>query len=373
MSPTLTVMRLAWLYVLLVATGCRGLLGFEEPVPIATDTPDTATVGFATGSSSVDEISGAVRLSVVLSSARSETVSVAYGVGNGTATHGGDFALIVGTLSFAPGELEHSFEVDIIQDTEPEPDETIDLTLSSVSGATLGQATHTITIQSVVTPRATVNLAAVSSNQNEASPATVVAELSMAADVELSIDVALSGTATPGTDYGVSPRVVFPAGTTSVMITVPIVDDMLDEDDEDLVLTLVNPSPGLLLGSTTSHTHLIVDNDLTPTVAFQLQNQSVTESATSRNATVVLSAPSGRTVTVPFSIGGTATSGADFTIATTTPLSFTSGVTSRTVTMNVLQDPTPEPSESVVLTLGAPTNATVGTNATHTLTILNDD
>jgi hypothetical protein len=88
--------------------------------------------------------------------------------------------------------------------------------------------------------------------------------------------------------------------------------------------------------------------------------------------TVTLSAPSALTVTVNFATAdATATAGSDY-MATSGTLTFTPGQTSRTITVNVNGDTAVEPTESFVVNLSAPTNATIAV-AQGVGTIINDD
>jgi hypothetical protein len=76
---------------------------------------------------------------------------------------------------------------------------------------------------------------------------------------------------------------------------------------------------------------------------------------------VTLSAPSGLTVTVPFStLGVSATAGQDFT-ATSGTVTFAPGVVQQTVVVQTLGDAALEPSETFQVVLGVPVNATINT------------
>ena len=77
-------------------------------------------------------------------------------------------------------------------------------------------------------------------------------------------------------------------------------------------------------------------------------------------------------VTVPISVGGTATSLKDFTISTRTitiPANQLSGVT----TITILDDSIVEPTETVILTIGNVSGATIGVQKIFTLSITDDD
>jgi len=69
--------------------------------------------------------------------------------------------------------------------------------------------------------------------------------------------------------------------------------------------------------------------------------------------------------------GATAEAGADYQ-STSGQLDFAPGVTSRTFTVPIIQDPTDEPNETVILQLSSPTGAVLGRD-NATLTITDDD
>ena len=82
-----------------------------------------------------------------LSSASSTPVTVVVSRTGGTATSGTDFAAFAPvTLTFAAGETSKTVTVQVIGDTALEASETVVLGLSSVSGATLGTTSGTLTI-----------------------------------------------------------------------------------------------------------------------------------------------------------------------------------------------------------------------------------
>ena len=99
-----------------------------------------------------------------------------------------------------------------------------------------------------------------------------------------------------------------------------------------------------------------------PPPALRIGDRTVTEGNTGTAAatfTVTLSAASTQTVTVAYATGnGTATAGSDFQAASGT-LTFAPGDTSKTITVWVTGDRLPEPTETFVVNLSSPTNATI--------------
>ena len=87
-----------------------------------------------------------VAVTVTMSAASIATVTVNYATANGTALAGSDYQSTSGTLSFAPGVTSRTFNVTIIGDRVKEANETILVTLTSPSGATLATGSATVTI-----------------------------------------------------------------------------------------------------------------------------------------------------------------------------------------------------------------------------------
>ena len=190
----------------------------------------------------------------------------------------------------------------------------------------------------------------------------------------VTVPFALGGSASNPADYTITASpLVIPASATSGTIIVSIVDDGAPEPNETVVINLGVPTNGAP-GALSTHTLTIVDNDSAlPVVSFAVTAESVNESAGTVNISVQLSAPSAGAVTVPFTLGGTAGTPADFSAVTASPLTIPAGATTANITLNIANDTLDEPNETVVITLGTPTGATLGSQNTNTLTILDDD
>ena len=70
---------------------------------------------------------------------------------------------------------------------------------------------------------------------------------------------------------------------------------------------------------------------------------------------------------MPFTLGGTAVSGTDYSGVTASPLTFGLGQTTSDITGTLLSDP--GPSQTLTFTLGTPTGAGLGSPSVNTLTI----
>ena len=87
--------------------------------------------------------SSILTFTVTLSAASAQTVTVDFATANGTATAGGDYNAVSGTLTFPAGTTTQPIAVTILGDTVPEGNETLAITLSNAANATIAGATGT--------------------------------------------------------------------------------------------------------------------------------------------------------------------------------------------------------------------------------------
>ena len=117
---------------------------------------------------------------------------------------------------------------------------------------------------------------------------------------------------------------------------------------------------------------VILSSDAVPNVSFGVLSQTVFESGGTVPVQVNLSAPApAGGLTIPFTVGGTATSGDDFTTFAPASISFNAGETSKLISIPILTDTATEGNETLTLTLDAATGIRLGMAlTTHTLTII---
>jgi hypothetical protein len=108
------------------------------------------------------------------------------------------------------------------------------------------------------------------------------------------------------------------------------------------------------------------------TVSFTSISQTVPEVQTTYPFTLALSATSLLTVTVPYTVYGTATATVDYTLASGT-FTIPAGSISISPSLIVWHDVVAEETESVVIVLGTPTNAHVGAINSHTVYIADNE
>lgn len=218
----------------------------------------------------------------------------------------------------------------------------------------------------------TLSLSATAYPASEGAPfVTITVNRTGGSDGAVSVNYTTApGTAAAGADYTTTAGTLNWADgdTAPKTFDVPILEDVIFEGSETFNVTLNTPGGGAALG-TSAAVVTIADNDTQPTILINDLNQL---EGTSFNFNVTLSNPSVQTVTVNFTTAGvSATSGVDFTPNGGT-LTFNPLVTSQPVTVNTIQDPADEPSETFNVALSTPSNAAIA-DATGVGTITDDD
>jgi Ca2+-binding RTX toxin-like protein len=310
-------------------------------------------------------------------------VSATITLGNGTATAPADYDNTAIVVTFASGEISKTINVPIVNDTIYEGNETVQLGLTNPTGdATLGaQNAATLTIidnDAPVPGSLSFSDANYSVNEDGTPIYTVTLIRTGGSDGEVSAQVNLSnGTAVAPDDYSNSSIVVsFANGETLKTVTIPVVNDTIYEGNETVNLTLSNPTGGATLGTQTTATLTIVDNELPPAeLSFNQAIYSVNEDGTPIVAvTVIRAGNSNGTVSAKVNLSnGTAVAPDDYN-SNSIVVTFNNGETAKTVTIPVVDDLIVESTETINLTLADPTNgAILGTQTTATLNIVDND
>jgi len=112
---------------------------------IIVDNDNYGTLNFKTLTFTVAESGPTATITVTRTGNTAHAVGVSYATSNNTATEGLDYVATSGTLSFAPGQTSRTFTIPIINDTAPDGNESLNLTLSNpTGGVVLGQGQRAI-------------------------------------------------------------------------------------------------------------------------------------------------------------------------------------------------------------------------------------
>ena len=365
----------------------------DEAAVISLDSPDNAMIGsipshtltivdddfppsisFFTPNQVVSEEIGVFTTSVTLSQISGKTISLPYSISGTTIPE--DYIIHdPSPLVIPPGNATVNINMSILEGDGWEVDETLILTLENPVNATLGSpAVQTIVITEQ-SEEPTVTFTSSTRNVVESNLLLEIEiQMSNAWTDDVVIPFTVTGTAQNGAggDYiASSSPVVIPIGWTQGTIQVQLSDDVMDEELEDITLTMgeiQNGTPGAI----TIHQILITDNDSPPEAYFTSPNKSLEEDTGVVTVEVGLSASSVHIVDVPLVLSGSAVQGADYSISTTN-LTFPAGSVSETFEITIVDDTQYDPNENVVVSLGTPTNADLGSPNSFTLNIEDDD
>ena len=302
---------------------------------------------------------------VTLSGAVTSRVTVDFATVAGTALDGVDFLPVQGKLTFDAGTAV-MVAVTTVDDDIDEPVETLGLSLSAPVNAELPVDSATSRIEDDDEPPA-LSIADASGVEGEAARFPVT--LSDPSGFEVTVAYSTSdGTAVAGADYeAVGGSLVFTPGETTATVSIPLVQDSLNEPDENFTVSLSNPANATLATATAEG--LIIDDDLVAQLA--VAGGSGVEGGTV-DFRVTLDTASTRTVTVDYATAAeTAHEDADYEPVHGT-LTFLPGESAKTVKVTLVDDDVHEDDETFTLNLSMAENAAVST-ASATGTIVDDD
>ena len=329
-------------------------------------------------------------LTVTLSGPAKGPVAVNWATVAGTATAGSDYSPGSGTLVFVPGgTMTLTIPISIVGDTSVEPDETFSVNLSSPTNATLAVAIGTVTIANDDGPAGpVVTVAATDAAGAEQASDPIVFSLTRSGSTSsaLAVAVAWSGSATLGGDYTVTVTggtlsgntLTFASGSATATVTVKPVDDAVVEGAESVSLTL-GLGAGYTVGAPGTASGSIADNDTAVSVAAtdsagaeQLKDPivfTVTRTGIVSGSTIVGLGWSGTALPADYTVTA---SGATLGSNAST-LTFAANATSATVTLTPVDDAVAEGAEGVTLTLKTGTGYSLGSPASASGTIADND
>lgn len=339
---------------------------------------EQGTVYLTSSATTLAENLGTATLIAVMDATASATVNVVLSL-SGTATTNSDYTTSATTIAIGSGATSGSISVTSIQDSIDENNETIVVSIGSLTGA--GSYTHasqpwtfTITDDDPL-PTVTISASTTSIVENGGT-AFFVATLNAASGRTASVNSGLAnnlGTATLNTDYIATDTVFnFAIGATSASIGVTSLSDILFEANETIIASL-NSNTNCTIGAGFSTSISIVNEYLNPFVSLSRSTASITEASGSAQILASLDHTHSQNVTIVFGLAGTANSVSDYSISTNS-IVIASGATSGSISITALQDSVSEAPETVIVSLSSVTNGTAASSASATtVTIVDDD
>ncbi len=205
-----------------------------------------AVPGGGAADDSVGEGAGTKTVTVTLSAASSEQVTVDYATANGSAEAGTDYTATSGTLTFPAGDTSKSFDVAIMDDARDEPDQTFLVNLAGPSHSLITDPQATITIVDD-DELPTISITDLEKAEGSAEPATTpfALQASLSGPSEKTVTVAFAtadDTAIVPADYvAAAGTVTFEPGETTKPVTLQVEGDTRVEFDENFFVDLTAP------------------------------------------------------------------------------------------------------------------------------------
>jgi len=352
--------------------GVGTILNDENPAPTINITDSTVIEG-NTGTTSANFM-------VSLNSPSTSNVTVNYSSANYSAAAGSDYdAIPTTTLTFLPGETSKTISVQVRGDLITEGNERFVVGLTSATNATFSNRVGVATILNDDNlpnpPRISITDTSVTEGDSGTKTLDFVVSLNSSSGQLVTLNYNTTNySAVGGSDYDAIPTtsLSFNPGETSKTISVQVRGDLTSEGNERFFLSLTNPVGGNFLDRVGVAT--ILEDDNLPRIS--ITDSTITESNTGKTTTnfvVSLSESSSKSVSVNYkTTGNTGTAGTDFDSIPTTSLTFNPGETTKTISVQVRGDLTPEANERFLVALSNPLNGTIY-NSVGIGTILNDD
>ena len=296
-------------------------------------------------------------------------VSAKYVAVSGTAIEGMDFVPAQGTVVFPPGRTTAQVVVGLIDDRIDEETESFTLSLSDFVNASQAGTPLSATGTILDDDLPSVSIEALAESVPEGTPARFRLTRVSRLGTRLTVPVTVSETG----DFlaGAAPTsVTFAANSVEATLALLTVDDVLDEMDGTIEVTMGEGNEYVITGPRTVRM-LVSDNDAMP--AVRIGGGRVEEDAGEITLPVSLRGASAYPVSVTWMTADmTAQAGTDYQ-ASSGRFTFGPGETEGIVRIAVLNDLVPEEDETFSVTLSNPTNAVLDQESSATVTIVDDD
>ena len=375
--------------------GADELAGVAGTVVILENDPPLTVVLDPSGTISITEGTGPYEITVRLNRVQGVTTAVELiELAASTAKPSADYELSTSSVQIAAGALTATFTITAKSDGiyEGLDTETLRLMLRViVDGANVAVGSREILIVDD-DPAPSISFVSESSTiaEDAANPRHEI-ELTLngaLVDEDITVTFMITGSATNSginADYTLtSTMVTIKAGTSTAIIRLDVNDDELYEglESETVVLSLVSATGGVAVAATKSeseHRVTIEDDDSAPSISFVSAFSTIEEDAADSRHDIELTLNGALTdedITVAFMITGSATRGADYTLAATV-VTIPAGTSTAIIRLDVNDDGLYEglESETVVLSLVSATGgvAVDATKSEHRVTIEDDD
>jgi hypothetical protein len=366
--------------ILTIDPSVNALLGDQAIHTITIqDNDNHPTISFFTDAHIVSEEFLTFTTAIYTSNISGKYISIPYTIKHITTSPDDISILTPSPLIIPPGNFFVSLQMNLVDGDGVEADESFEIVLGTPENAKKGSiTTQSITVVESITslPQISFSTNQQLVNESQSNSLTVNIQMDHTWGDDVTVYYTISGTSSSsGTyhDFIISPSspVIIPAGSPEHPLQIYINDDLIDELEENIIITLDSAINGII-GTPSVHTVKITDDDPSPIVTFNSLAQTVSESDGTASVNIDVIGLTDRTITIPFTVSGTADQDIDFEIATseiTIPPYSTSGI----LDITILNDIILEPDEYFIISMGTPLNAELGTTNEHTIVISDNE
>lgn len=322
----------------------------------------------------VMENSGKVTVQICIGEAIAKDVSVTVKTTNDTAIAGEDYRAIADSTVIIPaGQTCVSVTISILDDDIYEGDETFNVELSNPSSnATIIKQKAVVTIDDDES-KPELSITDVTVHENDGN-AVLTATLSgkMSKSVSFKVNT-MDNTAKAGQDYNaiIDSLYTIPAKSTSVSITIPIINDDVSEPEESFSVLLSDVNEGIIISKSTAIVTIIDDEEIP---SLTITDMVINENVGVAQVPVTLSGKSSQPVTfVVNSANQTAIAGMDYDVIINDMITIPAGQTSVNIPVNIIDDTFAEPTKTFELNLSNISANAKFDRVQAIVTILDDD
>lgn len=367
----------------LISASSGSVIGSNKDLIITINDDDVASIEWKEGFIRINEDATSVEVTAIRSGGAGTSLTVDYETIGGTATPIFDFQSRSGTLSFLAGEIEKSVSINLTNDTLLESDEEFSIQLSDPSKGELGaQSQARVIIEDDESSSGTIGWSVASiRNLEGAVGVDVVVERTGGSQGNVSVNYASSDlSAIAGVDYvSLSGSLIWGNGsTTPRTVTVTLLEDATEENDESFEIVL----SGVIGGAELGDSRLIVeiqDNDdddpsLPGKIGFSMTLISVKESVGSVEIAVSRTGGSAGFLEVDYRFtDGGATRDSDFTGVDGSLIWADGDAADKVISVPIVDDGSFELDEDFLITLEAENSEILNDVFSVGVVIQNDD
>lgn len=279
-----------------------------------------------------------------------------------TAGNGVDYSTLSGTATIPQNSASTTFSITPLNDSLPEATETVRLSIATGAVFIADAAANNIAARIVDDDSQVVTLTTPDAAATEVDrtapgavpdPGTFLLTRSGDTSAALTVYYSVAGSALHGVDYEALPgSVTFPAGETQRTVTIMPRIEGYGEGNELVILSIADGNEAYRSGTSASGTVTISDQSTDkPLLEVTAIGGIAAEPSTNGQFRITAKGGSG-SLTVNYTVSGTATPDTDFTpLAGTATLALNGGTVTTNISVPVLNDSDVEDMETVTLTL----------------------